>query len=120
MSQLRTVIPLLALLPSPTAAYAVLDSDGDGIIDTADALPCDASASAVVYAPAEGQRGMLLFEDLWPESGDLDFNDLAVTCHYQARLNSAGAVVALGAVYDVLSVGGILDTGLALRLPLPR
>ena len=36
------------------------------------------SAYNLSFAPAQGEHGMLLFEDLWPCGGDLDFNDVVL------------------------------------------
>jgi hypothetical protein len=42
------------------------------------ALPCDGTASAVTFTPAEGLFGRLLFEDTWPKHGDLPVARAAV------------------------------------------
>ncbi len=110
---------LLALLLAPGAALAQ-DADGDGAPDTADAFPCDASRAAASYYPSEDASALLVFEDQWPGSTDLDFNDVAVRVHYRADHNAAGQVVRLRAVIDPVAVGGQLSNGLALQLPTGR
>lgn len=99
---------------------SVLDSDADGVNDAADAYPCDASASAQIFAPGAGQHALLLFEDRWPARGDLDFNDVVLAWSVVMRANAAGQVVAVRVNVDPLALGGILDHGLGLRLPVPR
>lgn len=108
---------LSALLPVAAAAQ---DADADGTPDAADVFPCDAARAGIAYAPAEAEVGLLLFEDQWPSAGDLDFNDVALSYHYVYELDAAGRVVTLRATYQVLALGGQLDHGLALTLPVGR
>ena len=112
---------LAATLLTASAALAQ-DSDGDGVPNNADAFPCSAEGAAAAYAPAEGEHGALFFEDLWPENGDLDFNDLVVSYNYEFMLapddGSGGTrVSALRLSLNVLAAGAGLHNGLALRLP---
>jgi LruC domain-containing protein len=73
----------------------------------------------VVYGPAENTPGMLLFEDLWPVSGDLDFNDETLAWYYTMGVNGDGSVGALTLDLDVLAIGANLKNGIYLHLPLP-
>ncbi len=109
----------LALILVPSLAHAQ-DSDGDGVPNGSDAFPCDASASAVAFAPAEGARAQVLFEDQWPSQGDLDFNDVVVAYHYRFALDAQARVRAIHARFDVRAVGGGFSNGLGLHLPVSR
>ncbi len=116
-----TLAVTAAFLLAPYAASAVAyDSDGDGVVDGADALPCDPTASALAFAPGEGTYGMMMFEDRWPGRGDLDFNDVVLAHHVTLRLDAAGRVRGLRARYEALAIGGIIRNGLGLHLPVPR
>lgn len=117
MKTLR-ICTLVASLVIPTAGWAQ-DSDRDGVADSADAFPCDPTASAVAYVPAEGQRAQLMFEDQWPAAGDLDFNDAVLAYHYTFMLTATGEVTGLRLTLDARAVGGVFDNGVGLRLPLP-
>ncbi|MDB5095584.1 MAG: LruC protein [Cyanobacteria bacterium RYN_339] len=54
-----------------------VDSDGDGIMDDKDDFPLDPTRAFRERFPATGgQTASLAFEDLYPTTGDADFNDL--------------------------------------------
>lgn len=69
------------------------DSDGDGIFDGDDQFPKDADKAFKVFTPSKYGFGTIAFEDLWPFSGDYDFNDLAVNYKIIAIQNAANEVV---------------------------
>ncbi len=98
-------------------AYAQ-DADGDGVPNAADAMPCDPQVAAISYAPAEGSRAALLFEDQWPSSGDLDFNDLVLIYDAVLRHDGSGAASRLTVSLDVAAIGADFHNGLGLRLPI--
>ncbi len=99
------------------AQQSNVDSDGDNIVDSMDVEPCNASVSARVFAPADRVYGMLMFEDMWPNKGDFDFNDVVVAYNQTLRYNSTGLLTGLRMELSVLAVGARLQSGLALRLP---
>lgn len=112
-------LPLLAtlgLLLVPALAVAQ-DGDQDGVPDAADAFPCDATRAAVAFAPAEGVYGTLMFEDHWPQAGDLDFNDVVLAYHAAYALDGAGRTVALRLTLFPRAIGGTFASGLGLQLP---
>jgi LruC domain-containing protein len=114
----HTVLLALALVFTPGAARAQ-DSDGDGVPDAADLYPCDIALAGSYSYPGPDQHGALLFEDLWPNLGDADFNDAVLTYNYRLRTDGNGRVVSITATYNVLALGGDLDNGLGLHLPIP-
>ena len=111
---------ILALCLGLPAVAAAQDSDGDGVSDAADAFPCDHSRAAVSYFPGAATSALLAFEDQWPGSTDLDFNDVVVRAHYRLERNAAGDVVQLHGAFDPVAAGGVLNNGLALQLPASR
>ena len=121
MRLLRLGPGLLALSLGFAAAPArAQDADGDGVPDAADAFPCDGALAAVGFAPAEGARAVLLFEDQWPSRGDLDFNDLVLVYDAVVRYGPSGAASSLTLSLDVAAIGADYHHGLGLRLPVAR
>jgi hypothetical protein len=110
---------LAGLAAVPSAARAQ-DVDGDGVGDSADVFPCDPTRASVTYFPSAGDSALLAFEDQWPGTTDLDYNDVAVRAHYRLERNAAGNVVQLVAVLDPVALGGDLSNGLGLQLPAAR
>jgi LruC domain-containing protein len=115
-------VPFAVSLLAVTLAAPVVraqDADADGVPDLADAVPCDAAASAVTYIPAEGASSMMAWEDLWPSAGDLDFNDLVFSVQWALR-SSAGKVTSARLTLGVLAVGSDYHNGFGLHLPVPK
>ncbi len=101
-------------------ALAQADTDGDGIPDGLDEYPCNIAQSATAYAPAEGQYGLILFEDQWTNKGDLDFNDAALAYNYVFGLDDSGLVTKMTLTIHAKALGGTFDNGLGLHLPIPQ
>ncbi|MFT5736492.1 MAG: LruC domain-containing protein [Maribacter sp.] len=70
-----------------------IDTDGDGILDGDDNFPDDAEKAFEVFMPSKYGFGTVAFEDLWPYSGDYDFNDVAVNYKVITVQNVANEVV---------------------------
>jgi LruC domain-containing protein len=121
LGRLLVLTAAASLIPCVAAAR---DSDADGVADHVDAYPCDPTTVAAAFAPAENTHGMLMFEDMWPSSGDADFNDLVVTYNYAFLLSaddgsdpSTAPVKSMQISYNVLARGAGLRNGIGLRLP---
>lgn len=70
-----------------------------------------------VYYPVRANGwGTLLFEDLWPASGDYDFNDLVLNYKIQLSLRNKNMVEAMKIGIRVKAVGGSLPYDLYLRM----
>ena len=109
----------LALVALPSSALA-FDADGDGTKDAIDAFPCESNAVGAAFYPAQGDHGMLMFEDLWPVYGDKDFNDAVVAYNYIYKMDGNGDVLQVRLTLNVLAIGAELRSGLGLHLPVPR
>ncbi len=93
------------------------DSDGDGVTDTADEFPNDATRAFSRYYPGSSTWGTLAYEDLWPALGDYDLNDVVVRYRSREILNPARAVTALEMDLRLDARGGSLRNGFAVSLP---
>lgn len=91
------------------------DSDGDGIFDGDDQFPKDADKAFEVFTPSKYGFGTLAFEDLWPYSGDYDFNDVAVNYKIIAIQNAANEVVQIDFRINVKSNGASFVNAFAVE-----
>lgn len=92
------------------------DTDGDGVPDVNDAYPNDPTLAYDSYYPAKGVMGTMAYEDLWPATGDYDFNDLVVDFNFQQQLNAKNQVVNILASFSLRAVGSSYRNGFALGL----
>jgi len=60
-----------------------LDSDGDGVVNAEDLEPGNPNVAGEINAPG----GFMMFEDLWPDKGDYDFNDLYIYSRLMVIIN---------------------------------
>ena len=65
------------------ASNVIVDTDGDGVSDELDAYPTDSGLVMADYAPAKDVYGSVAYEDLWPQKGDYDFNDVVIDYQYK-------------------------------------
>lgn len=79
------------------------DTDGDGIFDEDDAYPNDPKIAFEYFTPSKDGRGTLAFEDLWPATGDYDFNDIALNYAVTMFLNADNLAVGFDFEYKVIS-----------------
>ncbi len=93
-----------------------------GALTQTTTLPLVAETCActqVLYGPSLGTFGTVMFEDLWPSNGDLDFNDQTIGYQYEFLLDDAAAnIVKMQVTYNVLSMGASIHNGLYLHLPM--
>ncbi len=98
------------------APVTVVDTDGDGVPDEADAFPEDATRAATVRIPSESYY-TVAFEDLYPTAGDADFNDYVLRVFHEEDLNAAGEVVRIRGTYTHIAKGAGYNHTLHLSLP---
>lgn len=94
------------------------DTDNDGISDVYDKFPTDPTRALIQHFPTDETWGTLAFEDMWPNAGDYDMNDLVVNYHYTNIANGQNKSVELLADYTVRSVGATLKNGFGVQLPI--
>lgn len=94
------------------------DTDKDGIIDVLDEFPNDPLKAFNNFSPSVGQKGTLVYEDLWPSKGDYDFNDLVVGYNFNLITNGANKVNTIEASFDIKQIGASYKNGFAFVMPI--
>jgi len=92
------------------------DKDGDGVPDSDDAYPNDPARAFNNYSPVTG-FGSLAFEDLWPGTGDYDFNDLVLNYRFKTITNANNKVTEVVATFVIRAIGAGLQNGFGFQLP---
>jgi len=96
--------------------YALtVDTDQDGVPDTYDDYPLDATRAFNNGLPSIGFN-TLLFEDLWPGQGDYDFNDLVAGYKFNTITNAQNKIVETYATFVIRAIGGGFQNGLGVQL----
>ena len=119
---------LLAVHVSPPSTIANLadiqtivdtdpDTDGDGVKDSVDEFPKDATAASSRWFPSSSTWGTLAYEDRWPLKGDYDLNDIVVSYRSREILHASKKVSRLEMNLRLDARGGAYHSGLALALP---
>jgi len=112
-----TVSPYTAVrMENIKAIDTPTDTDGDGIGDTLDKYPEDKNKAFNNYYPAKNNVGTLAYEDLWPNKGDYDFNDLVIDYNFNQVTNADNNVVELNAALTVRAIGASLRNSFLLQL----
>lgn len=92
------------------------DQDGDGVVDSVDEFPDDATRAYTIAYPSNSTKASLVFEDLWPFRGDYDFNDTALDYSITKTFNASNEVVALDFDYVVTSDGAGFVNAMAFEI----
>lgn len=94
---------------------AIVDTDNDGVADSQDDYPNDATKAYNNYYPGANTYGTIMFEDLWPAMGDYDFNDMVVNYKINQITNAANKAVEINASYKIKAVGGTISNGFGIQ-----
>ncbi len=92
------------------------DQDGDGIEDSVDEYPNDATRAYAITYPSSSTKASLIFEDLWPFMGDWDFNDTALDYSITRIFNASNEMVGIDFDYMVTSDGAGFVNGFAFEI----
>ncbi|OHX64230.1 LruC domain-containing protein [Flammeovirga pacifica] len=95
----------------------VEDSDNDGSPDHMDQYPNDPNKAYHSYIQLEDDYFNYSFEDLWPEKGDYDFNDLVVGVKYKKILDSNYNLKQIEMEGKLFCIGGYRHNGFGVELP---
>lgn len=104
------------IVPGPV----LVDTDGDGIIDTEDDYPEDKTKAFNNYSVNyENGGSTVAFEDSWPMKGDYDLNDVVIGYKYLVVTSATNQVVHIKADYALLATGGEYQSGAGIQFNLP-
>ncbi len=95
------------------------DVDNDNVPNATDPNPTERNEAFVQYRPSQNSFGTYAFEDLWPETGDYDFNDMVVQVQERIITNNTSKVYKV--IYDIkiMAMGGIFNNNLGIVTPDP-
>jgi LruC domain-containing protein len=102
--------------PLSVSETAFKDDDEDKVPNIDDAYPLDKNRAFDNFYPSSGGFGTLMFEDLWPASGDYDFNDLVLGYKYNTITNSRNEIIEIKYTFKVRAIGASYKNGFAFQL----
>jgi LruC domain-containing protein len=102
----------------PLPNYTQPDSDGDGISNAFDDFPDNPGQAFNNYYPSENSNGTLSFEDLWPEKGDYDMNDVVIDYNFNQVTNGQNKVVSITGAMTLRAMGAGYKNGFGIQLPI--
>jgi LruC domain-containing protein len=102
--------------PLTQVAPPIQDADGDGIQDSDDEYPNDATRSTKLRIPSESFY-TVCYEDLFPKMGDADFNDYVVRVYNEEDLDSQGRITRIRGYYTHVAKGAGYNHTLHIKFP---
>ncbi len=107
-------VPVTSCNPEGVGTPKVQDADKDGIVDDEDEFPDDATRAFKRAEPYSGYK-IWAFEDLWPSTGDYDFNDLVLSTRIVYTLGPDRRPVEAEVQVSVRALGAGLNNGIGLQ-----
>ncbi len=94
-----------------------VDSDGDGCCDSEDDFPNDPSKCTESFTPGEDAYNTIAYEDLWPSTGDFDFNDKVIDRYTIRGLDANGDVTEIEHRFVLRAAGAGFMNGFGVQMP---
>lgn len=104
-----------------TGVFAEDDADSDGVADNLDEFPTDPLRAYSLSYPLTSETGWgtLAFEDMWPQKGDYDFNDLVVDYRITQIMDADYKVKDIQGEFMLRAVGATFQNAFAIEFPFP-
>ena len=102
----------------PLVDYTGTDTDGDGVPDHFDDYPTDPDRAFNNYYFNQGDFGTLSFEDLWPATGDYDFNDAVVDYNFNQVTDGDNKLVEIEGTFVLRAHGAFFHNGFGFEIPI--
>lgn len=80
-------------------------------------VPTTPPSEIINNYPADGVFGTLAFEDLWPNFGDYDMNDLVLDYNVRIIANGDNNITSLEYTKVIRAIGAGLDSGFGIEFP---
>lgn len=93
------------------------DSDNDGIPNSMDNYPNNNNQAFDNYYPGAANFASVAFEDLWPNKGDFDLNDIVVDFKHNIISNADNEPVSFSGTYIYRARGGTFKNAFAVEFP---
>ncbi len=90
------------------------DDDGDGVPNMFDDFPQDPERA---FQTNDHSMSTLAFEDLWPQKGDYDFNDMIVDYNIFYHKNADNEIKNVITEFELRAVGARYRNGFAIEFP---
>ncbi len=90
------------------------DDDGDGVPNMFDDFPLDPERA---FQTNNHSMSTLAFEDLWPQKGDYDFNDLVMDYNIYFHKNADNKIKNVITEFELRAVGARFRNGFAVQFP---
>lgn len=106
-----------ALNTAPYASMALgIDADGDGIPIGVDIDDNDPEVAFASFFPSAMGWSTFIFEDMWPEQGDYDLNDIVIALRVTYLTNASNLVTRLRVDYNLRGAGSTYNNAAAFQL----
>jgi len=102
----------------PPIDYTGTDTDGDGVPDNLDDYPDDPDMAFNNFYFNQGNFGSLVFEDLWPDKGDYDFNDAVIDYNFNQITNANNEMIQIDASFILRAHGAFYHNGFGFEIPI--
>lgn len=104
-----------------TGVFGESDGDGDGVADSLDDFPTDALRAYKLSYPLTSPTGWgtLAYEDMWPQQGDYDFNDLVLDYKLNLVLDADMKIKDINGDFMLRAVGATFQNAFAIEFPFP-